>query len=292
MNTSVLKSTLLTTALLFASSLTFAECIKPKTTEAYSSVGCLKEGLLRVIHKKGGWGFIDRKEKVVIPFKYWFADDFSEGLARVKPSSENRSKWGFINKTGKLVIPLKYDFAYNFSEGLAPVVIDGKWGFINKKGKLVIPLKYEEVLNTFSEGLVPVKLDNKWGFINKTGKMVIPSRYDSVGNFSEGSASAKLGGQWGTINKKGVFTPKKVTRNSYSSNVSSSSVSYISKPSADIYKTTFTYQVKCSDGSWGVLIITNGKTIAVNNPNHNISRTFVNYNQESTRALASKVCSR
>ncbi len=83
---------------------------------------------------------------------------------------------------------------------------------------------------------------------------------------------------------------------SKSSSSSSSSVSYISEPSADAYKTIFTYQVKCSDGSSGVLQITDGKgsadVIFVYNITKGIDRTFHNYNKNGTRTLASKVCSR
>lgn len=63
---------------------------------------------------------------VVIPAKYYLAENFSEGLAAVKING----KWGFIDKTGKMVIPATFSGAKDFSEGLAAVEINGKWGYI------------------------------------------------------------------------------------------------------------------------------------------------------------------
>jgi hypothetical protein len=50
------------------------------------------------------------------------ADDFKEGLARVKLNG----KWGFIDKTGKEIVPPKYDYAWDFQESLARVKLNEK----------------------------------------------------------------------------------------------------------------------------------------------------------------------
>lgn len=62
--------------------------------------------------------------------QYYYAGDFSEGLATVIVGG----KYGFIDKTGKQVIPCLYDDAWNFSEGLARVEVGEKWGFVDKYG--------------------------------------------------------------------------------------------------------------------------------------------------------------
>ncbi len=68
-------------------------------------------------------------------------------------------KWGFINKIGKEIIPIKYQYAQNFSDGLAAVMLNKKWGFVDSNGKLVIPLKYDLVHESFSNGKAVVSID-------------------------------------------------------------------------------------------------------------------------------------
>jgi hypothetical protein len=48
-------------------------------------------------------------------------------------------KWGYINKEDKLVIPFRYDDAEDFLGGLASVAIKGQKFIINKAGQKVIP---------------------------------------------------------------------------------------------------------------------------------------------------------
>ena len=50
---------------------------------------------------------------------------------------------GCIDKTGKEVIPCKYDYIYDFSEGLAEVSLDDSHlAWIDKKGKEVVVFDY------------------------------------------------------------------------------------------------------------------------------------------------------
>ena len=151
--------------------------------------------------ENGKWGF-KKDGVVVIPAKYDYAWDFSEGLANVGQNG----KWGYIDKAGNEVIPIKYDDARYFSEGLAGVKLNRKWGYIDKTGKEVTPIKYDNV-ERFSEGLAMVRLNLKCGYIDKTGKKVIPIKYEWAGPFQNGKAEVKLNGKRGTIDKQGNFTP-------------------------------------------------------------------------------------
>ncbi len=166
-------------------------------------------------HKK--WGYIDKTGRLIIPFKFDFADDFSEGLAAVGI----KEKTGYIDKTGKIVIPPRFISGFPFSDGMAVVVIRrfekdklhmNKLGYIDKSGKLVIQLKealdskslhvsYKELF--FSEGLVSVTQNNKVGFIDKAGKQIIPPRYADVQPFSEGLAVVRIKGKYGYIDRSG-----------------------------------------------------------------------------------------
>ena len=87
------------------------------------------------------YGYIDRDGNIVVEPEYYYAEEFTEGLATVSIGSID-GKCGYIDKTGKMVIEPKFDDAYPFSEGLASVEIDKKWGFIDKTGNIVVDFKY------------------------------------------------------------------------------------------------------------------------------------------------------
>jgi hypothetical protein len=163
------------------------------------------------------WGYMDRKGREVIPFKYGWAGIFTkDGLAKVYSEG-----FGYIDKTGREVIPTKYDKLGDFSEdGLAPAMLNGKWGFIDKAGQEVIPFKYEQMEDVKETGtgtiiisyerpedvnknLFRVKLNGKWGFVDRSGREVTPCKYDAARSFKEGLAGAKLNGKWGFIDKAG-----------------------------------------------------------------------------------------
>ena len=140
---------------------------------------CTSEGLACVYNEYLLRGYVNKKDKEVIPCEFHDARDFSEGLAAVKKDG----LWGYINKKGKEVIPCEFYYAENFSEGLAAVRNnkDGRlWGYINKKGKEVIPCEYESAQN-FNRGLACVQKNGLWYCIDKTGKTILDAsmiKYD------------------------------------------------------------------------------------------------------------------
>lgn len=144
----------------------------------FDEVDYFKNGFALVRESNGRTGFINKKGEITYIRKnllYDLIGDVSEGLYRVNI----RGKEGYLNLKGKVVIPFKYDYAEEFREGLAKVEKNGKYGFINKKGKVVVPIKYEEVRG-FQRGIAAVKKNGKWGFVNKRGKVVIPFIYDNA----------------------------------------------------------------------------------------------------------------
>src|SRR5208337_2787623 len=163
------------------------------------------------------WGYIDKTGRLIIPFKFDWADDFSEGLAAVKIIE----KAGYIDKTGKFVIPPRFFFGGPFSSGMALVVfrrfekdkfLMNKLGYIDRSGKLVIQSKealdsrslhvlYKDLF--FSEGLACMDQNNKFGFIDKAGKQVIPPQYEDVRPYSEGLAAVVIKDKYGYIDKSG-----------------------------------------------------------------------------------------
>lgn len=120
----------------------------------YHDIGSFSEGLARVMnYEEGKCGYVNTKGEEVIPFSFYTAAPFSEGLAAVGvdlPKEEGRqsaeTRYGYIDKKGGWVIEPKYRNAYAFQDGLAKVEdTDRNIGYIDKTGKEVIPLRYREI---------------------------------------------------------------------------------------------------------------------------------------------------
>lgn len=153
-------------------------------------------------------GFVDKTGKMVIPAKYDYTGDFSDGLCWVT-SPQSGSLIGFIDTTGKLVVPFQYEWPSerqpaDFHEGLCPVMVDPDheyFGYIDTTGKRAFPGIYFGDVD-FSEGLACVseiiKTDGenivKIGYIDTTGKMVINLPEDNGGPFHGGVAPVRTPG--------------------------------------------------------------------------------------------------
>ena len=145
------------------------------------------------------FGFRDKQTgEILIPFRYDYAWNFSEGLAWVEKSEKS----GFIDKSGREVVSPIYDSAKSFSEGLAWVKKSGKYGYIDKTGREIIPPIYDYI-SDFSEGLAWVKKSEKYGFIDKNGREVIPPIYDDAQSFDGNLAQVKKSGKYGFIDRSG-----------------------------------------------------------------------------------------
>ena len=168
-------------------------------------------------------GYIDGDGNVVIPPKYDFAEDFSEGLAAVEEHEGDGI--GFINSYGEMVIPPKFNavIGCGFSDGLCAVTEkgcgwNGKWGYIDRIGRFVIPPKYFDA-GPFFNGVAPVQfiddsdvypaplvaiddnstignlrsiddnepsIRNSCGFIDKKGNIVVPLEYELPHHYQQG----------------------------------------------------------------------------------------------------------
>lgn len=126
----------------------------PKFNNLTSSGSDLKEETIRSLHdgiaafrlynskdRNYYWGFRDANGKIIVPAKYTYVQDFSEGMAAVAVfNTEHVLKWGFIDKTGKEVIPLQYTKQPTMFDSCGMAMVTNKKGqnlFIDKTGKIV-----------------------------------------------------------------------------------------------------------------------------------------------------------
>lgn len=167
----------------------------------YTNISIFSEGLASYEVKFKGnrkFGYLDKKGKDVIPYKYDYASPFKDGLALVSLEQ----KYGIIDKKGKEIIPPEYDNIVCLPNDFFIVKENGKNGVVNKKKKEIIPLVYDEI-GEFSDELFCAKLDEKWGIIDKNNHEIIPFKYEYISKFAEGTAIAILDGKYGIINAKG-----------------------------------------------------------------------------------------
>ena len=86
-----------------------------------------------------GYGCIDEKGILIIPYEFNLIKHFKEELAVFKPKGRNK-KYGFIDKTGIIKIEPKFTHVNDFKNGLSEVIIgteyeNFKYGYINQKGE-------------------------------------------------------------------------------------------------------------------------------------------------------------
>ena len=102
----------------------------------YYDAGDFSEGIAYVEELIGEelWcGFIDNNGNKVHRTKYNIATDsrFKDGYIVARDES---GKYGYINRQGQPLTSFMFDYAEDFSEGLARVSVGDKWGFVDKKG--------------------------------------------------------------------------------------------------------------------------------------------------------------
>lgn len=130
----------------------------------------------QVAQKGELFGYLDKDDKVVIPFKFKYADSFQNGFAAVK---DMNNKEYHIGSQGMPLYNQRFTSIENFSEGLAIAKNGNKYGYINIRGNMVIPDTFDYVF-PFASGLAAFKLNEKWGFIDYYGNVVFKPQFSNI----------------------------------------------------------------------------------------------------------------
>lgn len=171
----------------------------------YSNIEHFIQG--KAVVKKSKFGFINAEGEEFIPCKYEWATYFNDGLACVMTDKKNGNGYGYINEKNEVVIPFIYKDASTFRNDFAYGRLkddDSLYGYFNKKGEAITKFCYSSATDFTTDGIAIVTDQaGKVGVIDTTGKNIIPHIYDSVGYFSAGFSVVKREGKFGCINLKG-----------------------------------------------------------------------------------------
>lgn len=190
-----------------------------------------------------GYGYFDKDINLIIPPKYHYADDFSNGYASVNDGKE----WLYVDKKGNEIrTENKYAKLSCFSDGLAKVSTikisandlayssdyednAGIWGYIDGNGKEIIKPQYVYAFKFINDRAIVVKgkweknkknlystKEELWGVIDKNGHEILPCIYDEIKQFTNDDFSiceeyyqVHIGGwkngKWAIADRNGNF---------------------------------------------------------------------------------------
>lgn len=150
------------------------------------------------------WGYINKKDSVIIPFIFSYIGDFNDGIA----NAQKGDNYGTIDHSGNVVIPFEYTYLGEIEDDMIPAIKNNKFGFVGNDGNEKIAFIYDTdgdnyfYFTGFKDGLATVKKNGKWGMIDKQGKEVIPFDYDMLKWFDNGLCAAIKNEKAGFINTK------------------------------------------------------------------------------------------
>ncbi len=154
-----------------------------------------------IVEHNGKFGYINKNDHLVIPYKFDYGYDFVGGIAKVKV----HNKWGYINTKGELITDL-FDEISNFQNNIATARQGDKYALIARNGK-ILSAWYDHIY-PFHQDIARVRLNNKYSFINNNGERITEQWFDDADDFFGGLAKIKLDGKWGFINTEGKIIVK------------------------------------------------------------------------------------
>lgn len=165
----------------------------------YDVVSSFHEGLSAVC-KNQKWGYINSKGEEVIPCKYEYSCDFSEGLACVYLGGDDMPI-AFIDKKGKVVIDGFFGDSAQGGGGYCQIIFkDGACMVYDKEGHLWINKEGQKINEPqHSESKIAEQTDyqifydnGKCGVKDSLGNIRVKAEYSDISDFSEGLARAYL----------------------------------------------------------------------------------------------------
>lgn len=189
----------------------------------------IEEAAGRLATAETGFGYVDSNGAWAIEPRFRYADDFSDGLAKVMLDADGsrNKRWAFIDRSGRVVFDAVFAFAESFRGGMTQVrLFDHELCRVMDKDGNFLPPQYL-LARPFSEGLSVVQTRHgyggngrggggehgggnvsserragdidRFGYMDETWCQVIPSKFTQAGQFQNGRAIVGIGGDYTTI---------------------------------------------------------------------------------------------
>lgn len=169
-----------------------------------------------IVVKGNKSGAIDRKNALIIPFRYEFLQplDESEFLFGYRARYFGEYYMGVMTKDEKIKIPAEYRSiskqhdTYRVTKNTDSVMIKSPDGDIRSvktfhglsdiNGKVLIPCRFSYI-SWISDSLLVVSKDESQALFNKKGEQLTSFDYMVFGDFIEGLAKARIGNKFGFV---------------------------------------------------------------------------------------------
>lgn len=130
-----------------------------------------RNGLLRV-RRDGKFGYINRRGEVVIPPRYDYGQEFSDGWALVQLNGE--VFW--IDETGARMLDRPEGTGAQPYQGGLTILRDaqGLYGLMDKQGRIVLPCGYEQIrrASVAADSLAILRSEGMTGFASAEGALI------------------------------------------------------------------------------------------------------------------------
>ncbi|MDB5272882.1 MAG: hypothetical protein JWO58_1249 [Chitinophagaceae bacterium] len=139
------------------------------------------EGLVKIKYK-GGLGFCDLEDRIMISTQYDATGLYRNGICAIKL----RGKWGYIDRDERFVLQPYYNEPATFYGDAGIIRENNDYHLINSKGKLTIEYPLRNVERT-GEGFYIIQ--NKaglYGLANAAGKELFPTKYKAIKAYEGG----------------------------------------------------------------------------------------------------------
>jgi len=154
-----------------------------KTTKIYGdyiSIGPFIKNLSLAINNDSLCGYIDEKEKLVIPFEYEIYNTYNfkeDGYAVVGKNG----KFGVINVNNKIILPIEYNEIYHIDSGKF-IVYDkqNKANIIDKDKNNITNNKYHNIIDINNKNYLLVEKNGLYGVIDYSANEIIEAKYQDI----------------------------------------------------------------------------------------------------------------
>ncbi len=160
--------------------------IEPKYYRAESFKNGLAKVPLDTAHGGLQSGFIDKNDQPLTGALFSEVEPFTEGISVVKKLNGMQC---LIDRSGRLIADNLQD-AKNISNGSIVVKQFFNWFLMDTAGNLLKRLDYDDI-EYFHEGLAVVAKGNTKGYIDTAGELVIPLKFMDASRFSKGLAAVQ-----------------------------------------------------------------------------------------------------